>query len=135
MRRRWNSTQPNDGMTLDHVIRCQIKSLKVQLSRRLQSLNVVVIHQNETLPFLYVTWCNHVVTWQTSENAYQNRRVPLLHSMRPNHAEVIKAAVPKFALMKATDCYRARDPDKWRASNHNFYKSFKALKLKDKNLQ
>ena len=35
--------------------------------------------------FLHVTWCNHVITWQASRNTYQNRRVPLLHFMRPDH--------------------------------------------------
>ena len=38
---------------------------------------------NETLSFLHVMWYNHVVTWRTSRNAYQNRREPLLHFMRP----------------------------------------------------
>ena len=38
---------------------------------------------NETLSFLHVMWYNHVVTWRTSRNVYQNRRVPLLHFMRP----------------------------------------------------
>ena len=40
--------------------------------------------------------------------------------------------------MKGRDSYGTNDlwlcyPDKWRASDHNFYKSFKALNLKDKN--
>ena len=36
--------------------------------------------------FLHATWCSHVITWQTSENAYQNRRVRLLHFTRSDHA-------------------------------------------------
>ena len=36
----WNSAQPSDGITFDHVIRWKIKNIKVQLSQRLQSLNV-----------------------------------------------------------------------------------------------
>ena len=36
--------------------------------------------------FLHVTWCNHVITWQTSGNTYQIRREPFLHFTWPDHA-------------------------------------------------
>ena len=73
-----NTTQFTDEMTFYHVIRWQIKNAIVQLSQRLQLLSVVVTH------FLHVTWCNHAITWQINRNAYQNRRVPLLHFTRPD---------------------------------------------------
>ena len=44
LRERWNTTQPTDGMTFYHVIGWPIKNVIAQLSRRPQSLTVVVIH-------------------------------------------------------------------------------------------
>ena len=143
LRQLWNSHQSTDSRTFDHVIRWRIKSGILQLSRRLQSLNNVVIHirmkhyHSYKLP-LPTLPLHHVITSQTSWNAYQNKRVPLLHFTWPSYAKVIKATVPKLSLMKGRDSYGTHDlwlcyPDKWRASDHNFYKSFKALNLKDKN--
>ena len=80
MRERWSSTQPTDSITLDHMIRhsaTMTKATIIQLGGN--------TCQNETPPFLHVTWCNSVITWQTSENAFQNRWVPLFHFTRPNH--------------------------------------------------
>ena len=44
MREWWNSTKLSDRMNFDHLIRRQIKKVMHQLSQRLQSPNVVVIH-------------------------------------------------------------------------------------------
>ena len=98
-------------------------------------------YQNETLPFLHVTWCNHVITWHTNTklfgNANQNEWVPLLQFMWPNHAKVIKLQPLKlrwwkFSFLQDTWSFIMWYPDKWRASNQNFYKSFNVLNLKDK---
>ena len=120
----WNSTQPSDGMTFDHVMRWKIKNIKVQLSQRLQSLNVILIinhkwntYQNETLPIIQVKRFNQVIisytTTKLGGNAYQNQRVPLLHFTWPNHAKAIhmsnQATNSKLALMKSSHSYRTGD--------------------------
>ena len=67
----------------------------------------------ETLSFLHVTWCNHVITRHTTtkhrRNTYQKEMIPLLHFMWPNHTKVNKAKARKVALMKGNYSYRTRD--------------------------
>ena len=131
-------------MTFDHVIRWQIKNVimhNASITKSTITKRDGNTYQNETLPYLHVTWCNHVITWYASfkigGNAYQNERVPVLHFTWPNHTKVIKATAPKVVLVKGTQSQDKWSlimwiPDKWRASNYKFYKNLKALNLKDK---
>ena len=98
-------------------------------------------YQNETLLFLHITWCNHVITWHTNTkfvgNANQNEWVPLFQFTWPNHAKVIKLQPLKLrwwklSFLQDTWCLIMWYLDKWIASNYNFYKSFNELNLKDK---
>ena len=59
------------------------KNFLVQLSRRLQPLNLV--------------------------STYQNEKVPFLHVRSPYHTKVIKTAGHKLALMEGTHSNRQRD--------------------------
>ena len=129
---------PNLLMTFDHVIRWEIKNVIVQSSRKLQLLNLVVIHIKMKHYHSYV-W-RGVITRSLDRQLGMPTKIGGCHSYIswPNHAKVIKATAPKLVLIKSTHTYRTLGlwlcyPGKWRASNHNFRKSFKALNLKDKN--
>ena len=135
MREQWNSTQPTYNMAFDQVIRRQIEIAIVQLSRRLQSLNVVVIHIKMKPCHCFMS--RGVITWSFGGNVYQNERVPLIHFTWLNHVKIIQS--------RALNLHWWKDPflqdkwsfimwysDKWRASYYNFYKSFKAWNLKDR---
>ena len=67
-------------------------------------------YQNEKLPCLHFTWCNHVITWhlRTSQRNFQEVYNCQIWWKWPNHAKVIKATIFKFALMKGTHPYRPR---------------------------
>ena len=134
LRERWNTTQSTDGMTFYHVIGWPIKNVILQLSRRPQSLTVVVIHIS------YMS--RDAITQSLDRQVGMHNKIGAYHAFLSRDLimliEVIKSTTSKLALMKSTHSYRTCDLwlrylDKWRASNHNFYESFKALNLKDKN--
>ena len=81
------------------------------------------------------------ITWSLDRQVGMHTKIGGYHSFISRNLimliKVIKATAPKLVLTKATHSYKTSlitwYPDKWRASNHNFYKSFKALNLKDNN--
>ena len=133
-----------------NVITWHIKNIIWQLSRRLQSLNLVGIHMQIKwyrsyfftifiitcflyfyMSFLYFRWsCNlsklHSATSKKTigVNTHKNEMVAYLHMKWPNHGKLIQATAPKVALMKGTNINRLRDFDILtnEKSISNFYK-------------
>ena len=102
--------------------------------------------QNETIAFLHVTWYNDIITWsldiQTLTFLRIQNRMSGYHSISSRGLIMLKLS--SYSLYNCVDesshSYRTRvlwlwNPDKWRASNYNFYKSFNELNLKDKKTQ
>ena len=85
--------------------------------------------------FLYVKWSRTLlrphsstskktITSKLGGNKYKNEMIAYLHTTRPNHAKVIKATVPKVALMKGIYLiYILYDILTNEKSIYNFYKT------------
>ena len=125
--------QPLGDITFDHVITWWVKSVILQLSRKLGWNTYVkkMVLLSVTwfilarflyfyMSFLYFTWSRNllklhsatsrkVITTKLGGNTYNNEIVAYLHMMWPNHAKLIKATSLKVALMKGIHLSRPRD--------------------------
>ena len=123
--------------------RCSVKKVLLEISQNsLENACARVSFFNRAASLKPVnTWSLGIQTlnllgMQTSQNEW----VPLLQFTWPNHAKVIKLQPLKlrwwkFSFLQDTWSFSMWYPDKWRASNQNFYKSFNVLNLKEKNKQ
>ena len=125
--------QPLGDITFDHVITWWVKSVILQLSRKLGWNTYVkkMVLLSVTwfilarflyfyMSFLYFTWSRNllklhsatsrkVITTKLGGNTYKNEIVAYLHMMWPNHAKLIKTTSLKVALMKGIHLSRPRD--------------------------
>ena len=125
--------QPLGDITFDHVITWWVKSVILQLSRKLGWNTYVkkMVLLSVTwfilarflyfyMSFLYFTWSRNllklhsatsrkVITTKLGGNTYKNEIVAYLHIMWPNHTKLIKATALKVALMKGIHLSRPRD--------------------------
>ena len=67
----------------------KLKPSKVTITKTKITRHGGNTYQNETLPFLHVSWRSHVIIWQITtklgKSAYNNERVIPLHFTWPNH--------------------------------------------------